>query len=63
MCHTPLCAFIRVPENFGFYDEQVVFARSAGTLLYNAMRKGLKDIKKNFRCRIFTSLIISVYPF
>ena len=30
-------------------DEQVVFARSAGTLLYNAMKKGLKDIKKNSR--------------
>lgn len=28
---------------------QVVFARSAGTLLYNAMKKGLKDIKKNSR--------------
>ena len=30
-------------------DEQVVFARSAGTLLHNAMQKALKDLKKNSR--------------
>lgn len=28
-------------------DEKVVFARSAGTLLHNAMGKALKDLKKN----------------
>lgn len=30
-------------------DEEVVFARSAGTLLRNAMKKALKDLKKNAR--------------
>lgn len=30
-------------------DEQIVFARSAGTLLHNAMKKALKDLKKNSR--------------
>ena len=30
-------------------DEKVVFGRSAGNLLYNALAKGLKDLKKNSR--------------